>query len=836
MKAIIMAGGEGTRLRPLTSLLPKPMVPIVNQPVMEHIVGLVKHHGISEVVATLAFMPQVIQDYFGDGEEWGMRIDYAIEETPLGTAGSIRNAARLIPDDEPFVVISGDALTDIDLGAVIAFHKEHGGAVTIALKAVDDPLEFGVVITDENGKIERFLEKPTWGQVFSDRINTGIYVVEPWVLAEIPENTPYDFSADLFPKLMDEGHSLFGMVLDGYWCDVGSRESYLQVHRDVLDGKAMVFIPGVHARDTLWVSESAQVHPDATLGEHVVIGENVTVRAGAVVGDYTVVGDNCVISNDARVSYSVLWDEAFVGKQATVAGSVLCRQVDIRARAVVDVGATIGSESLVGQGAHIGADVQIFPYKRVEPAATLTSSLIWESTGARSLFVDSGISGLVGIDITPELALKAAEAYGSLLPKGAHVVVTRDTSKASRMVKRAMVAGLNAAGINVRDLRVASPAVSRFTTQKTRSVGGIHVAVVPGETQSLEVRFFDRNGLDIDPAMQKKIERLYFRGEFRRAFFDEVGEIIYPPRPLEYYSAALDDAIEGANLHGEWRKIVADMGCGTASLTFPLVAHNWKLNLIALNPVIDVESAGGCDEQTPEALDLLLRTSELFGADMAVSFDQGGERVRFATPKGVLLDGDTALHMMVDLWCRTRQEVSGAIAVSLTASQVVEAIAGRYDRTVVRPGRSRRALAQAVLDGRAVFAGGTMGGYIFGDFFPAFDGVLTAGMVARMLDRLDETMDEVVAGLPAFHKVHATVFCPTDKKGAVMRAITEAANGMAADLTEGVRIVQDDGWALVLPDSNEPTVNVWAEGSSDESAARTLSQWQTAVEDAIVER
>jgi len=178
VKAVIMAGGEGTRLRPLTSLLPKPMVPIVNQPVMEHILGLVKHHGIDEVVATLAFMPHVIEDYFGGGEEWGMSVEYAIEETPLGTAGSIKNAEELLVGDEPFLVISGDALTDIDLTALIDFHRSKGAAVTIALKSVPDPLDFGVVITGDDGRIERFLEKPTWGQVFSDRINTGIYVID----------------------------------------------------------------------------------------------------------------------------------------------------------------------------------------------------------------------------------------------------------------------------------------------------------------------------------------------------------------------------------------------------------------------------------------------------------------------------------------------------------------------------------------------------------------------------------------------------------------------------------------------------------------------------------
>ncbi|MDH4140888.1 MAG: nucleotidyltransferase family protein, partial [Coriobacteriia bacterium] len=186
MQAVIMAGGEGTRLRPLTSLRPKPMVPIVNQPIMQHILGLVKHHGITDAVATLAFMPQVIEDYFGDGEEWSMSISYALEETPLGTAGSVKNAMPILAD-ETFIVISGDALTDINLAEVIHFHKEREAHVTIALKSVPDPLEFGVVITDDDGRIQRFLEKPSWGQVFSDTINTGIYVLEPEIFDHVPD-------------------------------------------------------------------------------------------------------------------------------------------------------------------------------------------------------------------------------------------------------------------------------------------------------------------------------------------------------------------------------------------------------------------------------------------------------------------------------------------------------------------------------------------------------------------------------------------------------------------------------------------------------------------------
>src|SRR3982751_6627331 len=183
MKAVAMAGGEGTRLRPLTSNQPKPMVPIVGKPCMEHILELLRDHGMSDVIVTVAFLPQAIRSYFGSGETLGLNIEYSVEESPLGTAGSVRLAAPAL--DDTFLVISGDALCDIDLSAIVECHREKGAAVTIGLKPVDNPLEFGIVVTDEDGRVERFLEKPSWGQVFSDTINTGIYVLEPEVLKHI---------------------------------------------------------------------------------------------------------------------------------------------------------------------------------------------------------------------------------------------------------------------------------------------------------------------------------------------------------------------------------------------------------------------------------------------------------------------------------------------------------------------------------------------------------------------------------------------------------------------------------------------------------------------------
>ncbi len=824
MRAVIMAGGEGTRLRPLTSLRPKPMVPVVNQPVMEHILGLVRHHGMTEAVATLAFMPQIIEDYFGDGEEWGMRLDYALEETPLGTAGSVKNAEALL-GGESFLVISGDALTDIDLTAVIDFHREKGAAVTIALKRVPDPLEFGVVITDEEGRIERFLEKPSWGQVFSDTINTGIYVIEPEVLAHIPERAAFDFSSELFPLLMAEGYPLYGCVVDGYWCDVGSFDSYMQAHRDVLDGKANLYIPGVKAAGDVWIGEGAEVDPEAVIGEKVVIGPNVTVRAGARLGDYTVLGDNCVVGSEASVSHSVLWSDSFIGKHATVSGSVLCRRVDVRAGASVDMNSVIGDETMIEHGARIGANVSVFPYKRIEPAAVVNSSIIWESTGPRSLFAEDGVEGLVGVDMTPELALRVAQAFGSLLPKGSHVVVSRDASRAGRMLKRAMVAGLNSAGCHVRDLRVASPALTRFTTRDTRAVAGVHVSASAEDPQVLRIAFFDRDGLDVAPWEEKKIERLYFRGEFRRAFLADVGEIIYPPRALDYYVAGLAK-VPGDLAHdgGRRLKVVADLGFGVASLVVPQVAAAWDIDLVALNPFTDAERTVASTGTEPGWLAGVRGVMRVFGADVGVRFDPAAERVSLVTASGRLLDGHTALHAMVELWCRT-DRTGAPVAVPIAASMVVDRIAARTGHEVLRPGRTRRSLAVVAREGAVGFAGSIRGGYVFPRFLAAYDGAMTLAMLAGMLSAAEVDLDTVVDGLPDFHMRETPVFCPVHRKGAVMRAVSEAAAGREVDLTDGVRISASRGWALVLPHASEPLVTVFAEGEDAAALSEIEAEW-----------
>src|SRR5579875_3612450 len=276
MKAVVMAGGEGSRLRPLTIARPKPMVPIVGRPVAEHILNLLKEHNITDVVMTVQYLASNIEDYFGDGSQFGMRIRYSREESPLGTAGSVKLAEDWLRD-EPFLVISGDALTDFNLTKIIEFHREKQAMATLTLAHVANPLEYGVIITDDEGHITQFLEKPSWAQVFSDTINTGIYVLDPKIFDYFERDIVFDFSNDLFPILLKNGDPLYGYIADGYWCDVGNLSEYMRANADALQGNVQVKIPGHNIGGDIWVEQGVEIGEDAQIFGPVYLGQSARV-------------------------------------------------------------------------------------------------------------------------------------------------------------------------------------------------------------------------------------------------------------------------------------------------------------------------------------------------------------------------------------------------------------------------------------------------------------------------------------------------------------------------------------------------------------------------------
>ncbi|MEO7556561.1 MAG: sugar phosphate nucleotidyltransferase [Acidimicrobiales bacterium] len=819
MKAVIMAGGEGSRLRPLTSNQPKPMLPLANVPMMEHIVGLLRRHGFDEIVVTLAFMPNAIRTYFGDGREFGVRMVYATEESPLGTAGSVRNAMDEL--DERFLVISGDVLTDIDLSKIVDFHEAKGAMATIGLVRVDDPLEFGIVITHEDGSIERFLEKPTWGQVFSDTINTGIFVLEPEIFDYIDAGRSVDFSSDVFPALLAADKPLYGAVAEGYWEDVGTLESYVGAHKDVLDGRVIIDIPGFRIQDDVWLGEGAEVHPDARIEGPAVIGENCRVEAGARLGEYTVLGGNVRVREGADLVRAVVHDNAYLGPGVRLRGTVVGRSCDLRTNVRCEEGVVLGDECFIGDNAVLGAGVKVYPFKTVEAGAVVNTSIVWESRGARSLFGRDGVAGLANVDISPELATKLALAHGTSLKKGSTIVTSRDSSRSARMLKRAMMAGFNAAGVSVLDLEVASVPVTRFLARQPQTAGGATVRLVEGDPQSVVIRFFDGSGLDLSEGGQRKIERLFKREDFRRVLPAEIGDIEFPPRALEQYSAALESTVDIALIRASQAKVVVDYGYGSTSFVMPNVLAKLGADVLAVNPYASTTGVIDYDIGAAAArVGALVRAS---GAQLGAAIDPDGEHLVLVDDEGHVLSHTEAVLALVELV--SDHLLGDRIALPVSTTGQADVIAGRHGVKVQHTKLATPALMDAASEEGVGFAASLDGGYILPGFLPAFDGAATFVKVLELLARQDVRLSAIVRGLPQTHVVHETVVTPWEQKGAVMRSLVEMTKDRELELVDGVKVLHDDGWALALPDPEEPITHVWAEAGSDTAARRRAQDY-----------
>ena len=581
MKAVIMAGGEGTRLRPLTYNQPKPMIPVANRALMEHVIALLRRHGFTDIVVTVAFQANAIQTYFGDGGEFGVAMVYAREDTPLGTAGSVRNAMADL--DEPFLVISGDVLTDIDLSALVNFHGEKNALATIALRSVPNPLEFGIVMTKSDGSVDRFLEKPSWGQVFSDTVNTGIYVLGPGIFDYVPPGVA-DFSADVFPRLLAAGDLLYGHVSEGYWEDIGVLEAYARAHQDILDGRVQVEMPGFSLRPGIWLGDGAEVDPGAEVRGPAIIGDDCRVEAGAVLGEYTVLGRNVRVGAGAYLERVVVHDNAYLGPGVRLRGCTIGRGSDLRRGARVEEGVILGDECFIGEHAVVHPGVKVYPFKTVEHGAIVNSSIVWESRGARNLFGRNGVSGLANVDISPELAVRLAMAYASTMPRGACVAVSRDESRAARALKQSVMVGLNAAGVDVADLEVATVPITRFGVRNERAAGGVTVRLSSDDPQSVSIRFFDRNGIDLPEASQRKIERLFYREDFRRCLASEIGDVVYPVRVPNLYSQVLLAQVDVGSIRAARFKVVLDYAYGAASFIMPTVLGKLGAEVLSVNP------------------------------------------------------------------------------------------------------------------------------------------------------------------------------------------------------------------------------------------------------------
>jgi mannose-1-phosphate guanylyltransferase / phosphomannomutase len=828
VKAVVMAGGEGTRLRPMTASQPKPMLPVVNRPIMEHVLRLLRLHGFDETVVTVQFLASMVRNYFGDGEDFGMRLQYATEEMPLGTAGSVKNAEDALRD-EPFLVMSGDALTDIDLSELVRFHKDNGALVTVSLSRVPDPLEFGIVITEEDGRIQRFLEKPTWGQVFSDTVNTGIYVMQPEVLAEVPVGEVADWSGDIFPRLLDRGVPLYGWVAEGYWEDVGSHETYLKAQADVLSGEVQAEIDGFEVSPGVWVAEGAEVDPEAVLRGPVCIGDYAKIEAGAELREFTVIGSNVVVKEGAFLHRAVVHNNVYIGQGANLRGCVIGKNTDVMGSARVEEGAIVGDECVIEPEAYLSAGVKVYPFKTIEAGAMVNTSVIWESRGQRTLFGPRGVSGLVNVEITPELCVRLASAYATTLRKGAVVTTSRDVSRAARALKRAVHGALNASAINVIDLEAQPLPVARFETARGECSGGIALRTTPGDPQSIDIIFLDERGADLSQAAQRKLERVFSRQEYRRAFPGEIAELTYPPRVVEAYTHELLRCVDMAGVPEAGLKVVADCAGGTVSLVLPGLLGRIGVEVLTVNNRLDEATPTQSLAQIRAGMHRLAELVSSSRAAFGVRFDPVGERIALVDDKGAMVSDDRALLVVLDLISAERKH--GRAALPVTTSRVAADVAGFHGVQVDWTATSLYALYEATAADDVIFAADGRGGFIVPEFSRSIDGIAAFARLLGLVARTRLALSQIDARIPAAYLLKRSMPTPWAAKGSVMRTVIEAAGDREVDTTDGVRVSEPDGrWVLALPDPSEAVTHLWAEAANGDAAQAMLDEWAAVVE------
>ncbi len=776
----------------------------------------------------MQYLAASIRSYFGDGDEYGVRLSYATESVPLGTAGSVKNAEQGLAG-EPFLVVSGDALTDIDLTALVAFHQQTGAMITVALARKPNVVEFGNVITAEGGRIERFIEKPTWGQVLSDTVNTGIYVMNPEVLDLVPADEKVDWSADIFPTLMASGEAIYGYVTDRYWEDVGTIDSYLSVQGDVLRGRVDAHVGGFEVAPQVWLGEGSVVDPGATLESPCFVGAHARVETDCVVGPGTVLGSNVVLRRGARVVGSLLDTSVYVDVGSEITSALVGRSCEIRARVHVAAGAVIADQCVLGEEVQVSAGVHVYPAKHVEAGGIISDNVIWEAQAHRSLFGPRGVSGIVNLDITPEIVVRIAAAYAALLPKGSIVTVGRDHSLAARAMNRCLAGSLTAAGLDVRDLRIAPLPVVRADTARAAQ-GGVYLRTTLGVPESLDLLLLERSGSDLSVPERQRLERILVRRDFRRAFPGEIGDIHTPHRSLDEYAVQLRSSVDTSGVAEADLKVVVDAGAGAASLVLPRVLSSLPVSVLTVNNRLDEENPTSTGPAYHAAMSRLGELVSSSRSDLGVRFDPTGERLSMVDESGRPFDHGRALLVMLDLVAAERRR--GVIALPEHTTRVAEQVTSYHSVGVVWTGTSTAALcAQARVTPDLIFAGDGSGGFIVPEMGPNVDGLAAFVRLVGMVARTKLTLSAIDRRIPTVHLVRSAVPTPWARRGAVMRTLVEAAGDRAVDTAEGVRIQEPDGrWLLAVPDQSEAVIRLWAEAETDEDADNLLREWFSLIE------
>lgn len=800
MKAVIMAGGEGTRLRPLTCGISKPMVPIANKPVMEHIINLLSKNNIVDIAATLYYLPLSITDYFGSGEKFNVNLKYYIEEKPLGTGGSVLNASDFL--DDTFIVISGDALTDIDIDKVYKFHKNKKSKATMVLKKEAIPLEYGIVITDKDGRIIRFLEKPSWGEVFSDTVNTGIYIIEPEVLKYYKKGDNFDFSKDLFPRLLKDNIPMFGYVTDAYWCDIGDLCSYKQTHFDILNKNVRIknsykeIEPGIFTGNNSYIEENVKIKGP------VIIGDNCIIKRGSVIDAYSIIGDNCEIEESSSIKRSILWNNVHIGKSVQLRGTVIGNRVNLKCRVNAFEDSVIGPNCIINEGATVKPGIKIWPQKTIKEETTVSKNLVWGTRLSKQLFGSRDISGDLNIDISPEFTSLISSAFASVIKKNAPVIVSGDGSKSAEIIRLSAICGLQSAGKDVININNIIIPAARFAVKLYQASGGIYISSSKLDINDIHIEFMNEKGGNIDRLTEKKIEHLFIREDFERCGANLIGNIINIDNFASFYVINNIPQIRNIDIiKSRQPKVIIS----SKSENVMKLASNF---LQQIGCSVDDSYSLRNYESYEELIHVISREIKRKNLNAGAIISDNGESIILFDEDGSPIDADK-YNLLTALILLKFQNIK-KIIIPCTASMAVEKIAKPYGAEVVRTKSSASCIMNEMLCDKSSSA---YLQYIFN-----FDGILALGKIIDCLYGNSTTISKLENEIPELFMKKEQIICDFNDRGKIIREFIEENKQRNVELFEGVKINTSKGWTLVLPDNEKPVFNIYTEGFSEEYA------------------
>ncbi len=758
MKAVIMAGGEGTRLRPLSLGMPKPMVPLFGRPVMEHSIALLRRHGITDICVTLCYMPQAVKDYFGDGARLGVHLTYLEEETPLGTAGSVKACMPYL-GREDFLVVSGDAVCDFDLTAAIEFHRERRADATLLLSPQPTPLEYGLVLTDEDSRIIQFIEKPAWGQVVTNMVNTGVYLLSPRVMDQVPEGCAFDFGKDLFPKLLRGGAGLYGCPGAGYWCDMGDCRAYLTCVADALSGKYHIDLALPQRTPGVW---SAQDVPEgATVVPPCWIGEGARLEPGCLIGPHAVLEAGAVAGRASLIQRSVLLPGARAEERTTLYGAILCRGAAAQRQAVLNEGAVLGENAVAQENSILLEGVRLWPGRVAPRGGRLARSITTQAQRGTVRFGDGGvIRGVLGQDIGPE----AMVSIGSALGTGGRVGLGHCGGAGARMLAQAAASGACAAGAGVliHDMQCAAQAA--WLAGRCRLDASLFAEQ---EGERIYLHFFDRDGLTLGRARERKLENALLQGECQRVNAGRMGEAEHIHITPNDYA---DDAARAAAIRKVLPRALTVAVPGDSPAERSL---RWCLERL------------GCT-----VTDCWKRGIPAFGAE------HGGFYLTAQDERGAMLEPEQLLTLL----CLIEMENGcGRVAVPDGASAAVDLVAAGLNGQALRLGRD-----------------GERARELYARLPWLRDAAFAAARICSRMAAGGESLEALMAKTPRFSARKREVPLSADR-GRVMQELSKQYGRDAGG--EGVRIRTGNGWVYLVPLARRHALRVVAESPDMELAA-----------------